>query len=330
MLGFTRLLRRAREAEADEATDASDEDSASCSSEGSDVFFEASEVAASGGEEDFAPASAPTRRASFDVSRASLDVCRSRASLEMRGRPPPQNDGVLPEKHWADGEYSFFRLRGASYLSDRKKQPAGFAICVLAGMELWTVERHVSNVAALPGSWLQRQRRAGLRSFVFTVCFQNPGSAAAPRTSMVMSFAAAGQETLDELLAAQTPFARSLRRYVGGEHNLLKLIPCILEGPPLVRGLLPRTPVLVTKNVPQTVTHVGANSITVDIDVSSCRWADRFFRHIFHRVAGSLVGDIAFLLEGRSAEELPETLLAVAHVANVAPELARVAPWGLA
>ena len=57
MLGFTRLLRRAREAEADEATDASDEDdSASCSSEGSDVFFEASEVAASGGEEDFAPA----------------------------------------------------------------------------------------------------------------------------------------------------------------------------------------------------------------------------------------------------------------------------------
>ena len=179
----------------------------------------------------------------------------------------------------------------------------------------------------MPGSWLHAQRRAGLRSFVFTVQFQNPGSATMPRTSMVMSFATQGEETLQELLAADTAFARSLRRFVAGE-PILKLIPCVLGGPPLVRGMLPRTPVLVKKNVPQTLQHVGQNDIVVDIDVSSCRWADRFFRHIFHRVAGTLVGDVAFLLEGRSEEELPERLLGVAHIANVAPTLATAAPWG--
>jgi len=138
---------------------------------------------------------------------------------------------------------------------------------------------------------------------------------------MSMYFSAAQGETLRELLQGSTPFCSALRRFAAGDSGILKVIPCVTSGPPLVRGLIPRTPVLVAKNVPGTTVFVRENDIAVDVDVTTCAWADRFFRHIFHRFAGALQGDLAFVLEGRSGDSLPERLLGVAHIANVSPSL---------
>jgi hypothetical protein len=333
--GLARLVSRQRVAEDADATDCSASDTGS---EDSGVFDDALETIERGDEppEEFEPAN--TRRASLDLSRGV------RASLDRPLLPKPFEagpSGTLADAHWADGDASLFRLRGVSYLSDRRKVAAGTAVCALAGLDLFAVPEPIRRISEHPRSWLQRHRRSGGRSFVLAVQFLNPGIDAKPRTSMSMYFTAAQGETLAELLngavaarpvavnngapvadfsAGSTPFCAALRRFVAGD-PVLKVIACVTGGPPLVRALLPRTPVLVAKNVPGTTVHVHENDIAVDIDITTCAWADRFFRHIFHRFAGVLVGDLAFVLEGRSEDCLPERLLGVAHIANVSPTL---------
>ena len=104
---------------------------------------------------------------------------------------------------------------------------------------------------------------------------------------------------------------------------MFKMIPAVASGPALVRSMVPRTPIVVGKTVRLPV-HVASDGayVEVGLDVASSGFADRFFRHVFHRFTARVVVDIAFLLEGQRVDELPEQLLGVAHLANVAPHLA--------
>lgn len=182
MLGsLTRLVTLARRGEEAEATDC-ESSSESGDSQSSGVFEDACDSIASVDAEDvlFVEPAANQRRASLDLTRglrASLDRPR-------RSQPAVEEDrgGTLPSKHWADGDYTLFRLRGSLYLSDRRKVAAESAVCALAAVDLFEVESPVRDIASQPRSWLQRFRRAGSTAFVFSVQFQNPGSKDKPRT----------------------------------------------------------------------------------------------------------------------------------------------------
>jgi len=180
MLGsLTRLVTLARRGEEAEATDCDSSESEDSQSSG--VFEDACDSIASVDVEDvlFVEPAANQRRVSLDLTRGV------RASLDRPRRSQPVEEdrgGTLPSKHWADGDYTLFRLRGSLYLSDRRKVAAESAVCALAGMDLFEVESPVRDIASQPRSWLQRFRRAGSTAFVFSVQFQNPGSKDKPRT----------------------------------------------------------------------------------------------------------------------------------------------------
>jgi hypothetical protein len=170
--------------------------------------------------------------------------------------------------------------------------------------------------------------------------FMNPG---APgrflKTSLTLYFVAADGATFGELLARGGPLGAVLRRFLELQDNeersergkMLKLIPSLApSSPALIRAVVPaRVPCLIGTCV-RTVAHCmpeGAppaetQYVEVDIDVGSTGLADTFFRHLFHRLAGRVVLDLALLLEGAREEELPEQLLGVAHLANIGPSLA--------
>jgi hypothetical protein len=59
---------------------------------------------------------------------------------------------------------------------------------------------------------------------------------------------------------------------------------------------------------------------------SNSRIPPQFYRHVFSRCAGGVVTQLAFLLEGGRAEELPEQCLGVAHLSRIGQTLARPLP----
>ena len=284
------------------------------------------------------------RRSSFDRRRASLDrPSLSRASLDRaplrRASLDCSSSLALPAQHWADGEWQSYRVRGSSYLSGpRLKTPASQPACTLVGVDLCSTPHSQSreHLASHPNSWMMRRRRQvsggqlpdGALPFHWVVHFMNPGSPGLfPCTSICLYFAAADGATLPQLLSRPGPLSASLRRFLGADATeqaaMFKMIPAVASGPALVRSMVPRTPIVVGKTVRLPV-HVASDGayVEVGLDVASSGFADRFFRHVFHRFTARVVVDIAFLLEGQRVDELPEQLLGVAHLANVAPHLA--------
>ena len=305
-----------------------------------DVFFSDDEYC----DDAYALTASPARPPAVDSRRRSRSM-----SLDKR------RSLTLARTHWANGASELFVVRGAGYLTAQGstaafKVPATRAAFSLAGVDFFTLPADSGNrehLAAHPASWLSRAsavHRARLGGSplpaAFVLQFMNPG---APgrflKTSLALYFVAADGATFGELLARGGPLGAVLRRFLERPDNeertergkMLKLIPSLAPtSPALIRAVVPaRVPCLIGTCV-RTVTHCmpeGAppeetQYVEVDVDVGSAALADRFFRHLFHRLAGRVVLDLALLLEGAREEELPEQLLGVAHLANIGPALA--------
>jgi Protein ENHANCED DISEASE RESISTANCE 2, C-terminal len=259
---------------------------------------------------------------------------RSR-SLSLDGR---RRSLTLSRQYWSNGTADVFVIRGPDYLSTGVKVAAAPPAFTLAGVDLFTVDAHHEHIAAHPASWLSRARavhRGRSAAMPAMICLQwmnphAPGRFA--RTSLSLYFTAADGATFAELVARGGPLAAVLRRFFASSDQersrMLKIIPSLDQrSPALVRTFVPpRVPCLVGNSV-RTITYcvpdaASPDYVEFDVDVGKSIIADRFFRHLFHRLCSRTVVDIALLLEGAREDELPEHILGVAHLEYVGPSLA--------
>ncbi|KAF0689087.1 Aste57867_19359 [Aphanomyces stellatus] len=230
---------------------------------------------------------------------------------------------ALSPKYWAEPAATNFMVRGASYLADKAKQPSERQILRLLGVELYQAD-DANRMGTIGLKSLGSGGRTNIPedAFYFVVNFLLP-----PGYSLVLYFTpeeadflhdrAAWAELCADFFDGEDPSFRSKR---------LKLIPRVVEGNWVVREGVGSTPtILGTK-----VTHRyfrGDHFCEVDFDIGSSTVASGLVRLLLGH-APDLVLDLGFVLEGATAEELPERLLGTARLRHLdVPSLATPFPF---
>ncbi|KAL4433733.1 hypothetical protein ABPG75_000174 [Micractinium tetrahymenae] len=230
--------------------------------------------------------------------------------------------GTCDPKYWECPGDAGFKLRGASYLTDKKKSPAGPPMFELVAVDLLQLEDHMFNVCRyLPSV---RQSPA---PFLFCVQLMVP---CVPPISLVATWAAptpVAGKTPEELVAeyeqkTKGPAPDSVRAFFMGLTEFLegdgkeadarrnkkfKLIPNIPKGSWIIRQSVGTTPVILGQKLTTKYAR-GPNYFEVDVDISSSSVA----ASVTNLVAGatkSLTVDLGVLLEGQTPQTLPEQLL---------------------
>eukprot|EP00892_Ulva_mutabilis_P002877 jgi/Ulvmu1/12590/UM092_0020.1 len=255
--------------------------------------------------------------ASGDTAAASLAA--GKAPVDTGRVPPQPHTQPHRAQTWLDPVYYSspgaqpFKVRGKNYLSDRKKVPSEEPAFRLAGMELVKTDAPVYHISRyIPAV------RQSTAPFSFVLCFTLPY--ARRILSLVLIFEADGmlgaapqsdEDDDEDEDGKLSPFDLCMARFLADKGPLrdakLKLIPSLAQGSWVVRQAVGQTPVILGKRLKTEYTMEDAY-IEADVDIS----ANATAAGVTSLVAGaikSLVFDIGIVLEGHSAEELPERLL---------------------
>ncbi|KAK3273756.1 hypothetical protein CYMTET_18016 [Cymbomonas tetramitiformis] len=196
-----------------------------------------------------------------------------------------------------------FKLRGASYLNDKKKIPSPEPAFELAQVEFLTSKdgaplQNLGNhkLAFLQNSYVDRD------DFFFILNLQVPGG-----LSAILYFKLPpGSNLLDP--SNKSPFAVSLRNFLSGDdaarNRTLKLIPNVVEGNWLVKQGVGSVPVLLGRKLKCNYVK-GDNYFEIDVNTSTSNVAASIVNLALGHVK-NLVLDMAILFEGISEETLPE------------------------
>ncbi|GBF87676.1 hypothetical protein Rsub_00387 [Raphidocelis subcapitata] len=222
-----------------------------------------------------------------------------------------------------NGAAAPFRVRGPRYLQDRAKVAAGPPEFQLAAVEIATTPTAVHHLSR----FLPSVRCSGA-PFTFVVNMMVPS--AHEVLHVVMIFRSSGWHP-DMLAGHPTdgwrPFHYALKRFLAADDtersNMFKMIPHVERGSPpcatpnapippsprrwVLKQTVGTTPVIMGRKL-STTYHVTDRYVEVDIDVSSCKTAG-YIVGMVRGVTTSLTVDLAYLLEGQRAEELPESLI---------------------
>eukprot|EP00457_Paulinella_chromatophora_P001577 gb/GEZN01001579.1/.p1 GENE.gb/GEZN01001579.1/~~gb/GEZN01001579.1/.p1 ORF type:complete len:814 (+),score=118.35 gb/GEZN01001579.1/:300-2741(+) len=253
-------------------------------------------------------------RASRNVEERS--VVDARPSLPAS--PGPMHKA--PFGLWGDSDPLALKVRGPTYLTDRKKVPATHSMFRLAHVEIFShTFGMISHAANRYDSWLRQQKEPP--PFCFIVNWQVPGE---PRINTVFYFVAKTAKELafiPDLEAQQAVFNRTLERFLDGSkgyrHSRFKMIPRVVEGGWPVRRGVGTTPAILGTKLTQTYFRSKdsgkLNYFEVDVDVGSSKVAGQILRLVKNGIAGLIV-ELSFLIEGQQPDELPECLLGGARL----------------
>lgn len=241
-----------------------------------------------------------------------------RSDSEADEQPPFRAlDGVLNPRYWDDPGAAGFKVRGPTYLKDKKKILAGPPKFDLDWVYLVKLKSPMKDI----GKFLPALRTSP-DEFTFIVQIMIPGP---PHMSLVVGWhrtnggdrSSTGREASEP--EQVDPFDLSVMRFIRGNdetrNSLFKLIPSVLDGSWITRQSVGHTPVIMGRKLKQTY-HSGQGYFEVDIDVASSRTASA----VVGMVSGatrSLTVDLAILFEGKREEELPESLLGTVRLDHV-------------
>ncbi|KAL0033215.1 hypothetical protein WJX79_009992 [Trebouxia sp. C0005] len=282
--------------------------------------------------------SAPGLPSPFERFSKSVNQLVGRPSLdEGPGAAPLQEEEELDMSIRSDSiDTAFFadpggngvKLRGPTYLEDKKKIETGDPICWLSSANLMEVAPTFHIARFLPSI---TQSKA---PFTFALQIMVPGRT---NVSLTLSWST----DYDPISTAEQPgavkqgpkgdadseafaaFDRVMARFMHGDHeedvkrrhNTFKLIPRVTKGSWVIRNAVGSTPVLLGKKL-TTKYFRGPNYFEVDIDVGSSKSA----ASVVGLVQGALKGlviDMAITMEGHSKDELPEALLGAVRLQNL-------------
>lgn len=195
---------------------------------------------------------------------------------------------------------SAFKVRGATYLTDKVKISAGPSEFQLKGMNLWnlkTKEDGLNIASSALGSF---------DVFTFVINFIVPGT---PYLALSMYFQPKEGGELSSIME------KFLREEKDERDARFKLIPSITGGSWFLRNLVPSTPALICKKLSCFYTK-KENYFQLDVDISSDGTAKTIVG-LVRSTTSSLVIDMAFVLEGKTNDELPERMLGTVRLSQL-------------
>ncbi|MEW5313170.1 MAG: hypothetical protein WDW38_004759 [Sanguina aurantia] len=234
---------------------------------------------------------------------------------------------TLEKRFWSDthtpGNDAPFKVRGPTYLKDRKKIPAGEPQFILASMDMVELPGPVEHVArfipAVRHRDLPRWRNpsSSTSSSPAHPCWaslhtqpaqvQHPDSLGPPPKNPM------GQDH------DWQPFDFCLHKFMTSSdavrNTMIKLIPHIADGSWVIKQAVGTTPVILGKAL-KTTYHMTKQYLEVDIDVSANNVA-AYVTGLVRGATKSLIIDMGFVLEGTAPWELPEALLGTIRLNNL-------------
>ena len=220
---------------------------------------------------------------------------------------------ILPPQQWSEPEATTFKVRGPSYLKDKKKVPSEPGVFKLLAIDIMETPDNIQHVASQPSSRVAKMKARGDSRFIFVFNFMIPGPP-------FLAFTAYWEMNKKAVEDTSTPFGRLAKPFFFGDsdefrNDRFKFIPKVIEGNFAIRMAVKDTPTLMGHKLKQYY-YRGDNYFEIDVDISSSSVA----RNITGLVIGyakTLVIDMALCLEGRDEKELPEVVLGTCSARHV-------------
>ncbi|EOY18665.1 Pleckstrin (PH) and lipid-binding START domains-containing protein [Theobroma cacao] len=199
---------------------------------------------------------------------------------------------------WSAGDPSAFLIRGKNYLKDHQKIKAKGTLMQMVGADWLISDKREDDLGSRLGGIVQKYAARGGPEFFFIVNMQIPG---APMYTLAMYY------------MIKTPLEDHplLYNFVNGDdayrNSRFKLIPYISKGSWIVKQSVGKKACLIGHSL-EIHYFRGQNYLEVEVDVGSSTVA----RGVSNLVLGylnNLVIELAFVIQGNTQEELPETLL---------------------
>jgi len=255
---------------------------------------------------------------SSDAASVSLDKNRKKPVVKKRswgewwsGQKAGESGAPKVTNTWAELDASLTKLRSATYLDDKVKQPSGEGMYVAIGMEslrsgsvpLAHAAERVAHLKSYIASF--DANKDGLPEFV-VVTWRMPGP---PHTAVVALF------RRNPKVPSTDPGFKAFREFCDGDEDtknrLLKFIPAFVQAPVVVTGSISGLgglrPVIIAKRI-ATHFYKGPKHIEISLDIGSSRVASSI-RGIVVGAATKMIIDLAFTIEGQKVEHLPERVL---------------------
>ena len=190
--------------------------------------------------------------------------CKVSEEVSIVNTPPSQQKFRCPDA-------STFKLRGASYLLDKKKEVSdGKPIFELLAIDLIESEDSQSlvNIASHANNRVSMSKARGENSFIFVFNILIPGP---PHLAFVVYWSV----DRNSIESDDTPFSRIAKPFFYGDDTFntfrdqrFKMIPRVVEGNPLVKYTVQDTPTLLGTKLKQTY-HRADHYFEIDVDISS-------------------------------------------------------------
>ncbi|KAL4313056.1 hypothetical protein GQ457_01G044720 [Hibiscus cannabinus] len=215
---------------------------------------------------------------------------------------------------WSAGDPSLFLIRGKTYLKDHGKIKANRTAMQMVGADWLISDKREDDLGSRVGGIVQKHAERGGPEFFFVINMQIPGS---PTYTLALYY------------MIKTPIEDHplLYKFVSGDdafrNSRFKLIPYISEGSWIVKQSVGKKACLLGEAL-DTRYFRGKNYLEADIDVGSSTVA----RGVANLVLGylnNLVVEMAFIIQGNTQEELPESLLGTCRFNHLDLSKARVA-----
>lgn len=266
-----------------------------------------------------------------DASQDSADAYPS-AVESIASNPPP----TLDQQYWRIPTTDRVQLRGFNYLNDKKKVQARRQLMTLVAVDCYAIQNavRIDNISSHPMNRISARTPGAKKPFTWIISLQVP---AQPHNFAVCFYFCPSDPTInmifqpdisEEELSAITQeldlppgFVSMLRKYFFGNdqtyrNERFKMVPIITDGPWIVKQSVPTKPALLGRKLPIRY-YSGENYLEMDVDIGGGSRAAKTLTELSVGYASSLVFEVAFLLEGRTASELPEEVLAMASLVNL-------------
>ncbi|KAL3690321.1 hypothetical protein R1sor_016630 [Riccia sorocarpa] len=226
-----------------------------------------------------------------------------------------EEEGVMG---WSSPPGDYFQVRSEDYLTSKVKIPAGDWLLKPLALD-WLhstarideVLRHPDNriMLGLKEARKKGEIAAGTEPFVWAINLQVPSKV---HHSLVIYY------------ISTQPFEEASLpdRFLNGDdefrNSRLKLIANIVRGPWIVKTAVGDHAICILGKQLTCRYHRGDNFMEVDVDIGSSMVASAIV-HLAINYITTITVDLAFLIEGKTEEELPEKLLGAVRFAELEP-----------